>query len=156
LLNVGGVVEQFGPPAELLRSPANEFIANFLGRERALKRMALLRVRDVDLVDGPVVDVGAPVDAAMNVMKEQGVDWIGVRDGDRLLGWIWARDIEGLESLVAVPTEPFRAWVRPDTPLREALDLIVDSATRVAAVFDDDDRYLGMLTIEQIAAGMEK
>src|SRR3954464_9672088 len=93
LLNVGGILEQYAPPADMLRSPANEFVARFLGRERALKRMALLRVSDVDLVDGPVGDVGVPVDAAMNVMKENGVDWIGVRDGDRLLGWIWARDI---------------------------------------------------------------
>lgn len=156
LLNVGGVLEQFGPPPELLRAPANEFVASFLGRERALKRMALLRVHDVDLVAGPVVGVDAPVDAALALMKEHGVDWIGLRDGDRLLGWVWARDLNDVHSLSDVATEPFRAWVRPDTPLREALDLIVDSATRVAAVFDDDDRYLGMLTIQQIAAGMEK
>ena len=46
--------------------------------------------------------------------------------------------------------------MRPNTVLREALDLIVDSSTRVAAVFDADDNYLGMLTIEQIADGMAK
>ena len=156
ILNVGGVLEQFGPPADLLRAPANEFVANFLGRERALKRMALLRVRDVELVTGPVVDVGASLDEAYKVMAEQGVDWIGLRDGDRLLGWAWAHELEGAHGLRDVKTEPFRAWVRPDTPLREALDLIVDSSTRVAAVFDDEDRYLGMLTIGQIADGMAK
>src|SRR5437764_9282499 len=68
LLNVGGVLEQFGPPADMLRSPANEFVANFLGRERALKRMALLRVSDVDLSSGPVVDVGSSVDDARSVI----------------------------------------------------------------------------------------
>jgi CBS domain-containing protein len=51
------------------------------------------------------------------------------------------------------PPERFRAWVKPDTVLREALDLIVDSQTRVAVVLDGD-RYVGMLTIEEIAAGM--
>ena len=156
ILNVGGVLEQFGPPADLLRAPANEFVANFLGRERALKRMALLRVSDVELVTGPVLDVGATSDEAYKVMAEQGVDWIGLRDGDRLRGWAWAHELEGASSLRDLETEPFRAWVRPDTPLREALDLIVDSSTRVAAVFDDDDRYLGMLTIGQIADGMAK
>jgi osmoprotectant transport system ATP-binding protein len=156
ILNVGGVLEQFGPPADLLRAPANEFVANFLGRERALKRMALLRVSDVELVTGPVVDVGATADEAYKAMAEQGVDWIGLRDGDRLLGWTWAHGLEGASNLRDIATEPFRAWVRPDTPLREALDLIVDSSTRVAAVFDDEDRYLGMLTIGQIADGMAK
>jgi osmoprotectant transport system ATP-binding protein len=156
ILNVGGVLEQFGPPADLLRAPANEFVSNFLGRERALKRMALLRVRDVELVTGPVVDADASLDEAYKVMAEQGVDWIGLRDADRLLGWVWAHQLEGAHRLREVTTEPFRAWVRPNTPLREALDLIVDSSTRVAAVFDDEDRYLGMLTIGQIADGMAK
>ena len=156
ILNVGGVLEQFAPPADLLRSPANEFVANFLGRERALKRMALLRVRDVDLVTGPVVEADASVDDAHKVMADQRVDWIGLRDGDRLLGWAWAHQLEGVRSLRDLKPEPFRAWVRPGTALREALDLIVDSSTRVAAVFDEEDRYLGMLTIEQIADGMAK
>jgi osmoprotectant transport system ATP-binding protein len=156
ILNVGGILEQFAPPADLLRSPVNEFVASFLGRERALKRMALLRVRDVELVTGPVVEVDASVETARHVMDEQRVDWIGLRDGDRLLGWVWARDLGGAHDLREVKPEPFRAWVRPDTALREALDLIVDSSTRVAAVFDEDDRYLGMLTIGQIADGMAK
>jgi osmoprotectant transport system ATP-binding protein len=156
ILDVGGVLEQFGPPADLLRDPANDFVASFLGRERALKRMALLRVRDVELVEGPVVDIDAPVEKAVNVMKEHGVDWVGLRDGDQLCGWAWASDVASAKSLTEVTTEPFRAWVRADTPLREALDLIVDSRSRVAAVFDDADRYLGMLTIEQIADGMAK
>lgn len=156
ILNVGGVLEQFGAPAELLRSPANEFVADFLGHERALKRMALLRVRDAELAPGPVVDVGVSVEAARKVLSSQGVDWIGLRDGDRLLGWAWASALEHTTDLRSVSTEPFRAWVRPDTALREALDLIVDSSTHVAAVFDDADRFLGMLTIEQIADGMAK
>jgi hypothetical protein len=89
-------------------------------------------------------------------MKEHGVDWIGIRDGDRLLGWVWGTQLEGVSALRDASPEPFRAWVRKETPLREALDLIVDSSTRVAAVFDEADRYLGMLTIEQIADGMAK
>ncbi|HEV3225499.1 MAG TPA: CBS domain-containing protein, partial [Acidimicrobiales bacterium] len=156
ILNVGGVLEQFGPPADLLRSPANEFVASFLGRERALKRMALLRVRDVELTPGPVVEVDAPRAVALATMKEHRVDWIGLRDGDRLLGWVWGRALEDSTPLRDAAPEPFRAWVRPGTALREALDLIVDSSTRVAAVFDERDRYLGMLTIEQIADGMAK
>jgi len=107
LLNVGGVLEQFGPPSELLRSPVNDFVADFLGSERALKRMGLLRVRDVDL---------APV-------------------------------LDGIDASTAV---------RLDTPLRQALDVIVDSRSRAVAVVDDNGGVVGMLTIDQIATGMAK
>ena len=47
LLNVGGVLEQFGPPDELLRAPASEFVERFLGRDRALKRLSRLTVADL-------------------------------------------------------------------------------------------------------------
>src|SRR5205823_1235229 len=43
ILEARGVLEQFGPPAELLRSPANEFVANLLGRDRGLKGRGLPR-----------------------------------------------------------------------------------------------------------------
>ena len=95
ILNVGGILEQFGPPAELLREPANEFVEQFLGDERALKRMALLTVGDVHLAPGPVLDVEATADEAREVMAKQGIDWVGVLDGDRLLGWVEGRGPRG-------------------------------------------------------------
>ena len=59
VLNSGGVVEQFATPDEMLSSPANGFVADFLGRDRSIKRLALTKVRDLDLLpvssngDGP-------------------------------------------------------------------------------------------------------
>ena len=37
IMNVGGVLEQYATPDELLSAPANEFVASFLGRERGLR-----------------------------------------------------------------------------------------------------------------------
>ena len=47
LLNVGGVLEQYGPPDELLRAPASAFVEGFLGNDRALKRLSRLTVADL-------------------------------------------------------------------------------------------------------------
>ena len=49
ILNVGGVLEQYATPEEILATPANDFVADFLGNERGLKRLALIPVTDVDL-----------------------------------------------------------------------------------------------------------
>ena len=46
----GGVVAQFGTPAEILANPASEFVARFVGADRGLKRLALSRVGDLELV----------------------------------------------------------------------------------------------------------
>ncbi|HEX8582210.1 MAG TPA: CBS domain-containing protein, partial [Acidimicrobiales bacterium] len=154
ILNVGGVLEQYGTPEELLRAPANEFVERFLGRERGLKRMALLKVSDVELDTGPVVAAGAEPGQARAVMRDHRVDWVGVSDGGRLLGWVAEADLDGQGRVGDAPRQRFAASVRPDTALRQALDQIVQSRTRVAVVLGDDDRYLGMLDIARISDRM--
>jgi osmoprotectant transport system ATP-binding protein len=57
----GGILAQYATPAELLMAPASPFVEDFVGADRALKRLALQRVRDVDL--DPAPEDGAPADA---------------------------------------------------------------------------------------------
>ena len=48
ILNIGGKLEQFAPPVEILRHPANEFVARFVGIDRGLKGLALKSNPDVE------------------------------------------------------------------------------------------------------------
>lgn len=151
IMNVGGIIEQAAPPSEVLLRPASQFVADFLGDERGLKRLGLLTVDDARPSDGPVVSVGTSRDEARRVMAEHRVDWVGIRDGDRLLGWRWDRDLE--PTVDGGDMEYFRAVVSPETSLRTALDGIVESLTNVAVVVDHDGRYRGMLRIDEISEG---
>jgi osmoprotectant transport system ATP-binding protein len=47
ILQVGGHLAQYATPSELLLHPANDFVEDFVGADRALKRLALMRIRDV-------------------------------------------------------------------------------------------------------------
>ena len=154
IFETGGIVAQQGPPADLLASPASPFVESFLGEERGLKRLALLRVRDLDLGPGLVVDADADPATAKAVMARHASEWVGVVDGDRLVGWVWGRDLDGCSRVGDAPLDFFRARVGPDTPLRQVLDGIVNSRTRVAVVVDATDRYLGMITIDHLAEGI--
>jgi osmoprotectant transport system ATP-binding protein len=49
VMQVGGVLAQFGPPTEILSSPASDFVAQFVGADRGLKRLSLVRVGDLEL-----------------------------------------------------------------------------------------------------------
>jgi osmoprotectant transport system ATP-binding protein len=51
-----GKLAQFGLPDELLANPADDFVASFVGRDRTLKRLRLIRVSDV------MVPSAAPLD----------------------------------------------------------------------------------------------
>ncbi len=59
VMNVGGVLEQTAAPTELLGDPANAFVASFVGEQRGIRRLALIRVNEIALEPGAAPD-GAP------------------------------------------------------------------------------------------------
>jgi len=78
ILNTGGILEQFGTPGELLARPANQFVADFLGSDRAIKRLSLLPI-DVSLLEPSLpgtaadqcmaaIDVGATLKEALDAI----------------------------------------------------------------------------------------
>jgi osmoprotectant transport system ATP-binding protein len=81
ILRTGGVLAQYATPQQLLMRPADEFVADFVGADRALKRLALARVADVALeppsgrLDGEVtVDPRASLREALSAMLGAGAE----------------------------------------------------------------------------------
>ncbi len=78
ILNVGGIVEQYAPPEEILRAPASAFVADFVGEERGLKRLGLIAVRDVEVdpgaapADAPIVSDDQTMRQALDVLVTTG------------------------------------------------------------------------------------
>jgi osmoprotectant transport system ATP-binding protein len=50
ILRQGGTLAQFASPAEILIEPADEFVAEFVGQDRALKRLGLATLAEIELV----------------------------------------------------------------------------------------------------------
>ena len=150
ILNVGGVIEQIGRPADVLSDPANEFVDDFIGGERGLKRLGLMLIGDADLEPGPMVPPDASAADATAAMKRYGTTWVGILANEQLAGWISQSDLDGIATLSSVEPRPFERTVSPSDSLRTALDLVVRSHERVAIVVDDG-RYLGTLDLEAIA-----
>jgi osmoprotectant transport system ATP-binding protein len=49
LFSKGGRLQQYATPAEMLAHPANDFVADFLGEGRMVRRLSLITVRDIEL-----------------------------------------------------------------------------------------------------------
>ena len=155
VLNVGGVLEQYGAPVDVLASPAGPFVLEFLGADRGLKRLALIPVSAAELEPGPTVDVSASSRDAREVMTRESVDWVAVLRDGRPLGWVSAGDLLHHERVDELGATPFAVVVHPTDSLRHALDALVSSPTQVVVVVDDDERYLGMLDVGRIGKGLE-
>jgi len=90
-----GKLAQFGPPDELLAHPADEFVASFVGRDRTLKRLRLIRVREVmgpidgDSASGPSVSAEDDLRRVATLFLEHGVETIRcIDDTGRAIGQV--------------------------------------------------------------------
>jgi osmoprotectant transport system ATP-binding protein len=151
ILKRGAHVEQYAPPEEILRAPATEFVKEFVGAERGLKRLALIRVGDIEIEEGPVVGPDATVEEARQEIAKFGFGWASVVKDGELLGWVDQAMLEGAQSVSDAIPRPFSAYVTADSSLREALDSIVTSRTQVAVVATEGQRYMGILTLERLS-----
>ena len=154
VLNVGGVLEQYEPPVDLLAHPSGPFVLEFLGADRGLKRLSLIPVSAAELEPGPSVEQSVSAAHARAVMARERVDWVAVLDQGRVLGWITAASLDGHERVDDIDVTPFAVVVRPTDSLRHALDALVSSPTQVVIVVDADGHYLGLLDVARIGKGL--
>ncbi len=64
VMQQGGHVAQYAAPAEILAQPASDFVARFVGADRALKRLALVPVGAVELEPAPAAGPAWPTVSA--------------------------------------------------------------------------------------------
>jgi osmoprotectant transport system ATP-binding protein len=144
----GGKLAQYAPPAELLMQPANRFVEDFVGSDRALKRLALQRVRDVDLWKAPLVRVGEPVIEARARAADSEVPYpLLVDDEGRPLGWLSGRALAG-ERVDAEFTSRAEPILELEDVLRDALAEMLQEEVQYGPVVDDRGRVCGVLSIE--------
>jgi osmoprotectant transport system ATP-binding protein len=92
MLEVGGRLAQYATPGELLGRPASEFVESFLGGERSLRRLALVRLGDLhlepagDRPGGPELDAGHTAREALDLLLTSGADAVAVTAGGAPVG----------------------------------------------------------------------
>jgi osmoprotectant transport system ATP-binding protein len=151
VLQKGGVLSQYATPAELLMSPANDFVEDFVGADRALKRLALLRVRDIDLWKAPLVRVGEPIAAARAAIADADLPYpLVVDEQGRPLGWLSERDLAA-PTVPATPDAAPYPVIELDDILRDALSDLLQSGTQYGPVVDGQGRVAGVLSVEIIS-----
>jgi osmoprotectant transport system ATP-binding protein len=98
ILRDGGRLAQYDTPARILEHPADEFVAEFVGADRALKALALRAVEELELRppsgDGPRVSQGTTLRDALALLVAEHADTLVVTDdGGRELGSLTRDDL---------------------------------------------------------------
>jgi osmoprotectant transport system ATP-binding protein len=151
VMQQGGHLAQYAPPTELLLQPANDFVARFVGVDRGLKRLSLLRVADVALEPGTTARVGEPTSAVRQRAQAAGADYVLLLDGDgRPQGWARTAQLPADGALSASAVDASSPLVTLETTLRDALSMLLASAVQTAVVTDGRGQYSGVVTLDTI------
>jgi osmoprotectant transport system ATP-binding protein len=155
VMSAGGHVEQFATPAELLGRPANAFVADFVGADRGLKRLAVTGIDTADLERPPVVHVTDLLSDARAQLDRAGARWaVVLDDAEHLHGWLSA-DRAGGVGTVGGAARRMEAWVPVDASLKNAFATMLQMEAGWVAVLDGD-RFLGVLTPESLHAALRR
>jgi osmoprotectant transport system ATP-binding protein len=107
ILRQGGKLAQYDTPEAILASPADEFVADFVGADRGLKRLGLRTLAEIDLLPEPggangkrpEVTADVTLRDALSLMLTEGSSEIAVREpGGEVRGYL---TLEGVSRLLA-------------------------------------------------------
>ena len=151
VMRKGGRLAQFATPAELLMDPADEFVEDFVGADRALKRLGLMRVGDVDLWEAPLAYVGQPTTEVKKKLEGAEVPHPLLVDSERRpLGWLSERDL-AQETVAARPGMAPDPVLELEDVLRDALSDLLQAETLYAPVVDGQRKIAGVLSVEIVS-----
>jgi osmoprotectant transport system ATP-binding protein len=150
----GGRLEQYDTPAAVLGTPATDFVADFVGADRGLKRLSVTPVTKEDLEYPPVVHLDDDLRSAGAAMGTS--RWAVVLDADGgLAGWI-GRDMTQGGGTVRDHARRMEAWVELDDSLKMAFGEMLQWNAGWIAVLDNRSRYLGVLTPSTLHAALRR
>ncbi|MFI1682029.1 ABC transporter ATP-binding protein [Streptomyces sp. NPDC020607] len=138
-----GSIEQFDTPSTVLGVPANDYVADFVGADRGLKRLSVTPIEEGDLEQPPVVHL----DDALP--KELDARWAVVLDGENNLhGWLSAEHARAESGTVREHARRMEAWLPVGASLKQAFATMLQHDAGWIAVIDKDSegRFLGVLT----------
>lgn len=146
-----GQVIQYDTPDNILRSPANDFVRDFIGQNRLIQDRPNIRTVKDAMIKPVTVHVDRSLNDAVNIMREKRVDTIFVVGNDEhLLGYLDIEDInEGLrhhkELIDTMQRDIYR--VRIDSKLQDSVRTILKRNVRNVPVVDSDNKkLLGLVT----------
>lgn len=144
-----GRLVQYDTPERILTTPADRFVRDFVGSDRALKRLARVRVEELMTSETQAARLSEGLAAARARLAAAPSVFV-VDDEGRLLGWL-DRDAQGSsleEAMAAFPADEIA--VRSGMSVRRALAKMVQQGFRTLPVVDSAGRLVGELTLAAI------
>lgn len=151
-----GRLEQYSPPDELLAYPKDEFIADFVGGDRTLKRLRLVTIGEVMQTNVATVGPDDTLERAGELLEESGRSAVVVVEGrGHPRGYVDHQIVERGSGSVGDNALPLAFSVRKHEDLRTAVSTMFAHDTHWVAVLDEQGRFAGVVTQRDITRRLE-
>ena len=151
----GGHLAQVDTPERLLGAPADDYVRDFVGFDRGIRRLSFFPAAGLDLATDTVLTAATTFADAITAGHRAAEPWLLVAGADgRPLGWAAVADLAAgspAAALADAELAPVGHTFRPDTDsLRAALDATILSRTERAVGVDASGRAIGTTSYERL------
>jgi osmoprotectant transport system ATP-binding protein len=151
VLRVGGTLAQLASPSYLLAHPIDDFVADFVGRDRGYRALSFQATPALPLRQEPSVQIGATPE---EVRRATADSWVLVTKDNRPLGWVEPSRVD--RDLHPEMVHRGGTVASVSGPLRNALDAALSSPSRRGVIVDDDGTLLGTVRAHEVLTAIEE
>jgi osmoprotectant transport system ATP-binding protein len=151
VLRVGGTLAQLAAPSYLLAHPIDDFVADFVGRDRGYRALSFQATPTLPLRQEPSVQIGA---TPAEVRRATTDSWVLVTQDSRPLGWVEPSRVD--RDLHPEMVHRGGTIASLSGPLRNALDAALSSPSRRGVIVDDDGTLLGTVRAHEVLNAIEE
>ncbi|MFK9117757.1 betaine/proline/choline family ABC transporter ATP-binding protein [Peribacillus frigoritolerans] len=150
ILKAGEIV-QVGTPDEILRNPANEFVEEFIGKDRLLQTRPNVELVEQIMSRNPIsITEEKSLTDAITIMREKRVDSLLVVDEQNVLkGFVDVETISEYRKKAKFISEVINTKVysvKQDTLIRDSVQKILKRGFKYVPVVDQNKHLVGIVT----------
>lgn len=144
----GGRLAQYAAAEEILRAPVDDFVANFVGRDRGFRHLAFSTADAVQIHPVRTTSEAERGQLPAQQPPSNAAEWVlAVDDAHRPLGWISPAD--GSTLL------PGGSLFHEGDTLRRALDAVLSSPAGLGVAVDDAGTVTGVVKAPEVLGAIE-
>jgi osmoprotectant transport system ATP-binding protein len=150
-----GKIVQSDTPEKILSDPANRFVTEFIGADRALKRLSRFYVKDY-MKEAETVTIEDSLEEAKKILNSSETPSLWVLKNGKPAGWLDKKDLEKSENgdmdSAMVPFLCREFCLHSDSTLKEALSKMMWQGVKRVPVVDEKNQILGEVRMEDISS----
>lgn len=145
-----GKLVQFDTPDNILASPANDFVKEFIGSHRLIQQKPNIKTVDEVMIKPVSITVERSLDEAIRLMVKSRVDTLFVTDGqNRLLGFLTVESLTGNARTKKSVSEVYNRdviFMKTGSKLQDTVRRILNLNLNNIPVVDNQQHLMGLIT----------